>query len=155
AVMSGYLGDPAATAAAFTPDGWLRTGDLGFRLQDDLFVTGRLKEMIIVRGRNVFPEDAEAAARGPPGVFRGRCVAFARAEEERLVLIVESSGELPDPRLAEQVRQNVAAELGVGELDVHVVPARWLTRTTSGKWQRLDARRRLAGGLQGADRERS
>jgi acyl-CoA synthetase (AMP-forming)/AMP-acid ligase II len=149
AVSPGYYGDPAATGQLFD-DGWLRTGDLGFQLDGDLFVTGRLKEMIIVHGQNFFPEDVEAIARNVPGVYRRRCVAVAEETDdgcECAGVIVESAGAADEIRA--QVARRVAAELGLAQVRVHVVKPRWLTRTTSGKWQRALAAKRVAAGEAG------
>jgi fatty-acyl-CoA synthase len=146
AVTTGYYGDPASTRQIFD-DGWLRTGDLGFRLDDQLFVTGRLKEMIIVHGQNFFPEDVEAIARNVPGVYRQRCVTVAEQADdgyECAAVIVESAG--PADEIRAEVARRVAAELGLAQVRVHVVKPRWLTRTTSGKWQRTLAAKRVAAG---------
>jgi fatty-acyl-CoA synthase len=150
AVSSGYYADPAATGKLFD-DGWLRTGDLGFRLDGDLFVTGRLKEMIIVHGQNFFPEDVEAVASNVPGVYRRRCVAVAEQTDdgcEYAGVIVESAGAADEIRA--EVARRVVAELGLAQVRVHVVKPRWLTRTTSGKWQRALAARRVAAGEAGS-----
>jgi len=149
AVTSGYYGDPAASGALFD-NGWLRTGDLGFQLNGDLHVTGRRKEMIIVRGQNFFPEDVEAIARDVPGVYRQRCVAFAEEDgtgREYAGIIVEATG--PADEVRAQVTRRVAAELGLARVRVHVVKPRWLTRTTSGKWQRMLAAKRIADSAAG------
>jgi fatty-acyl-CoA synthase len=149
AVSPGYYGDPPATRQLFD-DGWLRTGDLGFQLDGDLFVTGRLKEMIIVHGQNFFPEDVEAIARNVPGVYRRRCVAVAEQADdgrECAGVIVESAG--PADEIGAEVARRVAAELGLAQVRVHVVKPRWLTRTTSGKWQRALAAKRVAAGEAG------
>jgi fatty-acyl-CoA synthase len=147
AIMSGYLGDLAATRSAFAGP-WLRTGDLATELGGELFVVGRRKEMAIVHGRNFFPDDVESVAREVPGVYRRRCVAVPVQDPtgtEYLELIVESA---PSPdaglALAEEIRRRVAAQLDLHAVRIHVVRPRWLTRTTSGKWQRLLAARRLA-----------
>jgi fatty-acyl-CoA synthase len=159
AVTSGYLNDAGATAALFD-GGWLRTGDLGFRLGDDYYVMGRRKEMIIVHGQNYFPEDAEAIARAVPGVYRQHAVAVAETDSgtdsaastststgERIAVIAEttlSGAQATD--LQRQIRQRVTAGLGTTQISVHLVTPRWLTRTTSGKWQRLLAARKLSEG---------
>src|SRR6185369_701625 len=67
AVTSGYLGRPAHEQP-FTADGWLRTGDLGFLVDDELYVVGRIKDMIVVRGQNYYAEDVEEIVRITPGV---------------------------------------------------------------------------------------
>ncbi|QMU70694.1 AMP-binding protein [Streptacidiphilus sp. P02-A3a] len=148
AVTSGYYGNPEATAAAF--DGrWFRTGDTGFQDDGRLFVTGRTKEMVIVRGQNFFPDDIEAVAREVPGIYRQRCVAFSDTEadgREVVRVVVEA-----DPRavsadaLAAVIGARVEEELDFSDVRVHVVKPRWITRTTSGKWQRALTRQRLSG----------
>jgi fatty-acyl-CoA synthase len=153
AVTSGYLNDARATAALFD-EGWLRTGDLGFRLGDDYYVMGRRKEMIIVHGQNYFPEDAEAIARAVPGVYRQHAVAVAETgtgertgTAERIAVIAETTrtgAQATD--LQRQIRQRVTAGLETTQISVHLVTPRWLTRTTSGKWQRLLAARKLSEG---------
>ncbi|MEV6319182.1 AMP-binding protein [Streptomyces sp. NPDC051776] len=149
-VTTGYFRNPEATAAAFD-NGWLRTGDLGFLLDGELYVTGRRKEMVVVRGQNFFPDDVEQVARTVPGVYRQRCVAFSDTDwdgGERIGVIVEASQD-PD-WVREEVRSRVAAELDLSQVQIYVVKPRWIPRTTSGKWQRLLAARRVtAGGDEG------
>ncbi|MYS20383.1 Acyl-CoA synthetase (AMP-forming)/AMP-acid ligase II [Streptomyces sp. DvalAA-14] len=146
-LTTGYLHDEAVTAASF--DGpWLRTGDLGFLLDGHLFIAGRSKEMIIVRGVNYFPEDAEAVARTVAGVHRERCVAFAMhptEPDEHLMLVAESAAEDPaeHARLAREIAGRISEHLGLTAVEVRIVPPRWLPRTTSGKWRRGAARDRL------------
>ncbi|NKY48869.1 AMP-binding protein [Nocardia vermiculata] len=151
AVTAGYHRNPAATAELFE-DGRLKTGDLGFLVDGELYVGGRRKEMVIVHGRNYFPTDAEYVARRVPGVYRGHAVAFADIDHdsaggshECLGVIVES--EEPSSShddLATLVRKHVTTELDLAAVRVHVVPPGSLTRSTSGKWQRLAAATRLA-----------
>ncbi len=146
-VTTGYFRDPEATKAAFD-NGWLRTGDLGFLLDGELYVTGRRKEMIVVRGQNFFPDDVEKVARAVPGVYRRRCVAFSDNDAEggeRIGVIVEAAD---DPAAVHQeVRRRVAAELDLSQVQVYVVRPRWIPRTTSGKWQRVLAARRVTTDL--------
>ena len=74
-VMRGYYKNPAATAASFTPDGWLRTGDLGHRDADGFFfVTGRIKELIIKGGENIAPREVDEALLGHPAVLEAAAV---------------------------------------------------------------------------------
>ncbi|MEV0648270.1 AMP-binding protein [Phytomonospora sp. NPDC050363] len=141
-VTTGYLHDPQATARAF--DGaWLRTGDLGFRLDGDLFIAGRRKEMIVLRGQNHFPEDVEELARTHPGVHRGRCVAFADTDTETIVVVAEVPRGLDAGAVTADLRLTVAQRLGLAEVDVHAVNPGWIPQTSSGKWQRDLARRRI------------
>ncbi|NKQ58658.1 fatty acyl-AMP ligase [Amycolatopsis sp. K13G38] len=139
AVTSGYLGRPDGP---FTGDGWLRTGDLGYLREGELFFTGRVKEMITVRGENVYPLDVEAIAQLVPGVYKGRCVAFV--DDERIVVCAETV--LRDPaerrRLHDDIAARCSVELGLSGLVVDLVPARTIPRTTSGKLQRLAMRER-------------
>ncbi|MTD58241.1 AMP-binding protein [Amycolatopsis pithecellobii] len=139
AVTSGYLGRPDGP---FTQDGWLRTGDLGYLRDGQLFFTGRSKEMITVRGENVYPLDVEAIAQLVPGVYKGRCVAFV--DDERIIVCAETAlrdaGERQ--RLTDDIAGRCSVELGLSGLDVKLVPARTIPRTTSGKLQRLGMRER-------------
>jgi len=146
-VTPGYYHAPEATAAAFD-DGWLRTGDLGFMAGRELYVAGRLKEMVILHGQNYFPDDVEAIAREVPGVYRKRCVAFADINPdggEHVGVIVEANVKTTDAdALCREVARRTAAELGLSQVRVYVVKPRWLSRTTSGKWQRVLSARRLS-----------
>jgi acyl-CoA synthetase (AMP-forming)/AMP-acid ligase II len=146
AMTSGYFRLPEETARLFDGE-WMRTGDLGFQLGPDLFVAGRSKEMVIVRGQNFFPDDVEALAREVPGVFRGRCVAFSDLDvngAEHVGVIVEADGRAATiDQVRDRVLSRVRDELGLAQVRVYVVRPRWLTRTTSGKWQRTLASQRL------------
>lgn len=138
AVTRGYL---AQAGEAFTTDGWLRTGDLGYRRDAEVFVTGRIKEMITVHGRNFYPQDVETLARDVPGVSRGRCVAVADTEREQILLIAESSlaGE-PAAALETDLRRRISAVLDLAAVRVRLVAPHSLPRTSSGKYQRDRAR---------------
>jgi fatty-acyl-CoA synthase len=135
-VAHGYLG----ADGPFTPDGWLRTGDLGYLRGGDLHVTGRIKELIIVRGSNYYPEDVEAAVRDLDGIHKRRCVAFAD-EGETMVLAAETRLTGADrARLTEDIRARVRAAIGLSGLRVYLLRPRSIQRTTSGKLQRLAMR---------------
>ncbi|WP_045878454.1 AMP-binding protein [Pseudofrankia sp. DC12] len=145
-VTAGYLTAPGAPSAPEPDaDGWLGTGDLGFQHAGELYVTGRRKEMIIVRGVNFYPEDAESVIRDVPGLHRRRCVAFADTATdgtEQITVVGESA--LADPagraRLAAELRAAVSGALGLQDVAVHLVGPDDLPRTSSGKFQRLAAR---------------
>jgi fatty-acyl-CoA synthase len=142
-LMEGYLRPVAASP--FTDDGWLRTGDLGYLADGDLFITGRIKDLIIVFGRNYAPEDVEWAAARVQGVRAGRAVAFAKPaghEGEFVVAVEARATERADAldSLADRVRQGVAEEVGITPTEVIVVPKGWIPRTTSGKLRRAAAR---------------
>ena len=141
-VTAGYLGQPAGEDAASFAGGWLRTGDLAYTRDGELFVTGRRKEMITVRGANFYPQDVELIARDVPGVFRGNCVAVAGPAggdgTAQIVLIAETDRVAAGAdELAARLRQRVAAELGLTAVTVRLVPPRAIPRTSSGKVRRL------------------
>lgn len=136
--MDGYLGDPDATSTALV-DGLLRTGDLGYLRDGELFWTGRVKERITVRGRKLDPSDFEAALLGVPGVRAGCFAAFgvddAERGTERLVVVSEVREPMGDDGtdLAGRIRHEVAGRLGVAVDEVLLVRAGTLTKTSSGK----------------------
>ena len=139
-VTRGYYQNPEATSESWK-DGWLYTGDLGFLADGELFICGRSKELIIIRGANYYPQDLEWIVRDLPGVKRGNVAAFSVNEggDELLVMIAEA-----DLREAADLRQTIATRIleSVG-LEVHrvvLVPAGTLIRTTSGKLQRRKMR---------------
>jgi acyl-CoA synthetase (AMP-forming)/AMP-acid ligase II/acyl carrier protein len=138
-VTRGYYEDPAANAAAFTADGWLRTGDLGLAHEGDLYICGRAKEIIFVNGQNYYPHDLEAIAQRAPGLELGKVVAAgvrARgAEVEQLVVFVlHRAGVAEFLPLAREVARLINERTG---LEVaQVVPVKRVPKTTSGKIQR-------------------
>lgn len=145
-VTSGYLGGEAGPQL-FTADGWLRSGDLGYLRDGELFFTGRIKEMITVAGRNLHAADVEDVVREVSGVHRGRCVAVGGSRPdggEVVDLVVETTatGEAADA-LTRHLRERAVAALGALPLSVHLVAPRSIPRTTSGKVRRLDVRARL------------
>lgn len=146
AVMRGYLNKPEITAETFHGD-WLKTGDMGFFSDGDLFVTGRKKEIIIVHGENYYPQDVEAALEGVPEIYRNRCVAVAISDErgEHLGVLAETQLDQQDAlaALAKQMRTTISKQLGLANTDIHLLKPRSLQRTTSGKYQRLLMARQL------------
>jgi acyl-CoA synthetase (AMP-forming)/AMP-acid ligase II len=146
AVTTGYYGDATQSQALFAPGDWLRTGDLGYLLDGELFVMGRRKEMIIVHGQNFFPEDVESIVHTIPGVYQKRCVAFPVNTDyaERMGIVAEVCEGVPADDLRKEIVRRVAGELALSHIDVHLVEPKWLTRTTSGKWQRSLAAQRIA-----------
>jgi fatty-acyl-CoA synthase len=136
-VTSGYYKHPEATAAAFRVDGWLRTGDLAYLVDDELVVCGRIKDVIIVGGRNVFPEDVERAVADVDGVRAGNVIAFGvegRRGRESVVVVCETKADA----VAKRVRQAV----GFPPHEVVMVDAGVLPKTSSGKLQRSLCRAR-------------
>jgi fatty-acyl-CoA synthase len=152
-VTPGYYERPDATAELFLDGGWLRTGDLAYLLHGELVVCGRIKDVIIVGGRNVFPEDVERAVAGVEGVRAGNVIAFGvegRRGKEGLVVVAESKADdLESCRrtVAERVREAV----GLPARDIVLVAPGTLPKTSSGKLQRsLCKQRYLDEGLTSA-----
>ena len=150
-VMKGYLHQPEATAEVLKPDGWLDTGDLGYLHDGRIFVTGREKDMIIVGGRNFWPQDLEHVAESQESVRTGDSMAFSISDEggERVVLLMQSR-EL-DPaaraRLRHTVHAHIKTEFGI-HCHVELVDSHALPRTSSGKPSRSQARRMYEASLE-------
>ncbi|MFF0457807.1 AMP-binding protein [Nocardia africana] len=141
-VTSGYLSSDPASAADRFSDGWLRTGDLGYLRGAELFVTGRCKDMITVRGVNHYAQDVEAAVADLPGIYKGRCAATIDPDGDDVIALVAESA-LTGPAAAElsyEIRKRIAAEVGLASVEVHLVAPRSIPRTSSGKVRRLLAR---------------
>jgi acyl-CoA synthetase (AMP-forming)/AMP-acid ligase II/acyl carrier protein len=138
-VTRGYYEDSATNAAAFTADGWLRTGDLGLVHAGELYISGRAKEIIFVNGQNYYPHDLEAIAQRAPGLELGKVVAAGvrrrGAEIEQLVLFVlHRSGTADFLPVATQVSRLLNERTGLEVSEV--VPVKRIPKTTSGKIQR-------------------
>ncbi len=138
-VTHGYFENPEANAAAFTADGWLRTGDLAVVYEGDLYVTGRAKEIIFVNGQNYYPHDLEAILQSIEGLELGKVVAAgvpaADDDSEQLALFVLHRGALEDfVALATAAARRLNEQTGLEVADV--VPVKRIPKTTSGKIQR-------------------
>jgi fatty-acyl-CoA synthase len=144
AVMVGYFRDQEATDACLSEDGWLNTGDMGYLSGGYIFIVGRAKDMIIINGRNYWPQDIEWAVEQLPGFKSGDIAAFAitgpSGEETPAVLV---HCRVSDPqergRLRDDIRERVHAITGISAI-VELVPPRTLPRTSSGKLSRTKAR---------------
>ncbi|WP_030665412.1 fatty acyl-AMP ligase [Streptomyces cellulosae] len=155
-VGRGYWGRQAESRRVFTagPDRWLRTGDLGTVLDGQLVVTGRLKDLIVVDGRNHYPQDIEATVQEThPAVRRDRLAAFAvpGTTAERVVVVAEharttSLAEIDVPALARAARGAVSTRHGLRLADVVLVPPGTVPRTSSGKVSRALTRTRYLEG---------
>jgi fatty-acyl-CoA synthase len=143
-VMSGYLGDPEATGEVLSPDGWLNTGDLAYLAGGQVVITGREKDMIIINGRNIWPQDLEFLAEQVPGIRPRDVAAFSvsgSGEEEIVVLVVQCRhlDEKDRGLLLETLRGSVREEFGI-DCMVELVPPHTLPQTSSGKLSRTLAR---------------
>jgi fatty-acyl-CoA synthase len=141
-VTPGYFGRPDLTADLFH-DEWLRTGDLAYLLEGELVMCGRIKDVIIVGGRNVFPEDVERAAATSDGVRAGNVIAFGvdAKGKEGVVVVAEAKGE-NHASTRRSVSERVRAAIGLPPKDVVLVAPGSLPKTSSGKLQRSLCRER-------------
>ena len=143
-VMLGYYRNPQATAAAFTPDGWLRSGDLGHRDADGFyFVTGRIKELIIKGGENIAPREIDEALLKHPAVLDAAAVGIPDPHygQEILVCVVLRASPLPDETEADRMRAELLKfcehHLGRFKTPKRICFLSELPRGPSGKVQRL------------------
>jgi fatty-acyl-CoA synthase len=158
-VTAGYFGDALATAESFgarlagEPEDaatWLRTGDLGYLANGELYIGGRAKDLIILNGKNYYPQDIERIVSRIEGVRDGQCVAFSRLDEsgaERAILVAEAKRTGTSlEALSAAIVQGVRAELGVTISEVHLIKRGTLPKTSSGKVRRRETARRLETG---------
>jgi len=142
-VMSGYFEDPETTAQVLSENSWLNTGDLGYVVGERIFLTGREKDLIIVNGRNIWPQDLEYLAHQQPEVRPGDALAFGVPGpdgSDLTVLVVQcrETDEAKRADLKKRIRARVQAEIGV-DCIVELVPLHTLPRTSSGKLSRSKA----------------
>lgn len=156
---AGYLADPEGTAAMLDGE-WLRTGDMAYVANDDLFICGRKKDIIIRYGENFFPQDLEEAASSTPGLKPGRLAVIGVEDPamatERVWLVFESS-EIGDAAyaLAQAARARVIETAGFKLDGVSAVPPGWVEKTSSGKIRRFVLRGKLEAMFAGTDPPRS
>jgi len=140
-MLTGYFNRPDLTEKAFL-DGWYLTGDLGYLANGEVYITGRKKDLIIVGGKNVYPQDLERLAGETPGVHAGRVVAFGvfnpETGTEDIVVVAESEEDLTDQpekaqAIANEIRRRVTQGSDVALRFVEVVGRNWLLKTSSGK----------------------
>jgi fatty-acyl-CoA synthase len=148
-LFSGYWGRDGFHSQSLTAVGWYMTGDYGFKNRDDLYVIGRIKDIIITAGVNVFPEDIEALVHAVNGIYPGRVVAFGVDDQtqgtESLALVAEMRGEFDSAVAAameHQIRQLISSVFGIALRYVRVTPERWIVKSTSGKISRRETRLR-------------
>jgi fatty-acyl-CoA synthase len=149
-LMEGYFRDPEATAACLSADGWLDTGDMGYLVGGHIFIVGRAKDMIILNGKNHWPQDIEWAIEQLEGFKAGDIAAFSittpQGEEAPAVLVQCRTTDTEErARLKDAIRQKVRAITGMNCV-VELVPPRTLPRTSSGKLSRVKARQLYLAG---------
>jgi acyl-CoA synthetase (AMP-forming)/AMP-acid ligase II len=164
-VGDGYWNQPEETKRTFRARvqghgerDFLRTGDLGFVFGDQLFVTGRMKDVVIIDGHNHYPHDIElTVGTSHPAIREGFCCALSvdEGDAERLVVLAEVStrqmrsqdtGRAPGDEVATAIRRAVTAEHGIAVADVVLLRLGTLPFTSSGKIQRLECRARYQSG---------
>ena len=148
-IFDGYYKLPRLSAEVLTDEGWFKTGDLGFVKDGRVFITGRLKDLIIVGGSNVHPEDLEGIADTIDGIYPGKAVAFGlynqRLGTEGAAMVCEASRQLSDDEklgIIKELRRRVASQMDVALADVRLVDKGWVIRSSSGKLARAANRER-------------
>jgi fatty-acyl-CoA synthase len=152
-VMAGYFDQPEATRHALDPQGWLDTGDLGYMLNGQLVITGRAKDLIIVNGRNIWPQDLEWAVEELPDVRRGDTAAFSidgDNDDEDVILLVQCRTTDPEARGALiRAVQGVVQRTAAIECKVKLIEPKGLPQTSSGKLSRSRAKTNYMTGVYG------
>ena len=144
-VMSGYFGNPEATREVLSADGWLNTGDLGYSVNGALHLTGRAKDLLIINGRNIWPQDIEHLAEQQPEVRPTDTSAFSVTGDDggEIAVLVVQCREIDPAKLAslsDRLLQAIYAEFGIHCL-IELVPPHTLPHTSSGKLSRSTARK--------------
>jgi fatty-acyl-CoA synthase len=149
-LFNGYWGSQGFLRYAISADGWYATGDYGFLDNGELYVIGRLKDIMIIGGQNIFPEDVELVVNSLPDVYTGRVVSFGISDEqigtEAMTVVAELRGEYAPERarvVERQIQQTVLAAIGIAPRYVAAVPERWIVKSTAGKISRKETRERF------------
>ena len=149
-MFCGYWGNHGFQTQSLTSDGWYASGDYGFTHEGALYVIGRVKDIIIVSGVNIFPEDIEALVNTIKGIYPGRVVAFGVDDQvqgtESVAIVGEMRGEFDSSSAAaleHQIRHLISSVLGIPARYVQVTPERWIVKSTAGKISRRETRLRF------------
>lgn len=149
-ITRGYFNDPETTRKTIR-NGWLDTGDLGFIHNGDLYIAGRAKDLIIIRGRNYAPQEIEEVLAGVEGLRTGCTVAVSQMIEgqgEQLVVLAERDirSDRPEEEIQAEIRERIRSELALSPYHVEILEPGTLPRTSSGKMRRADALRMFLAG---------
>lgn len=148
-MLTEYYNRPDITQKAFLPGGWYMSGDYGYMVNGEIYVAGRKKDIIIVGGKNVYPQDLEAMACEVPGVHPGRTVAFGMFDEsqgtEEVVIIaeVDTEDEAEHERIGDEIRRHVTKNSAIAVHHVRVVGPKWVLKTSSGKVARTASKEKF------------
>jgi len=148
-LFEGYYNRPELTTQVLV-DGWYRSGDLGFLLNGELFVVGRKKDLLIIGGENIYPQDIEEIVSAHPAIHDGRVIAIGvynpslGTEDVVVVAEVEKEELLSDAVMLEQeIRSRVVAGLGIAVRTILLKPPKWIVKSTAGKAARSATRDKL------------
>jgi acyl-CoA synthetase (AMP-forming)/AMP-acid ligase II len=147
-MLSGYYHREEATTQSMQ-DGWYFTGDLGYMVDGQLYITGRQKDLIIVGGKNIYPQDIENTLNDIPGVHPGRVVAFGVPNEQlgtediAVICEVETEDEEAQTQISREIRARIAQTTDTMAHYVHLVGPMWLHKTSSGKIARAANRQKF------------
>ncbi len=157
-VAKGYFGEPEASARVFK-DGWLDTGDLGYLASGEVVITGRSKDLMIINGRNIWPQDVEWSIEELPGLRRGDVAVFSiedQDQEPRVVILVQCRSRDAELRLQlEKDAKATATRTAAVDGEILLVPPHSLPMTSSGKLSRARAKQNYLDGLYTDDQDTS
>jgi acyl-CoA synthetase (AMP-forming)/AMP-acid ligase II len=147
-LFDGYRNYPEKTAEVLDDNGWYYTGDYGFIHDDELYVIGRKKDIIIVAGKNIYPEDVEDTVNQVKNIIPGRVIAFA---EEDMELGTEQVGVIAETKITDEndlkkLRLDIiksGMEIDINISSVYLVPPRWLIKSSAGKPSRRANKKRV------------